>query len=87
MREERIELIKTTQPFIEGENTDLQLLYVTLQRMAVTMWEEKYECFKTGCKISYELFPHLHQNMSAADMISELMSCFLRSGVTSDISS
>jgi len=36
MREERIELIRTTQPFIEGEKTDLRQLRITLQRIAVS---------------------------------------------------
>lgn len=40
---ERIELIKTTQPFIEGENIDLQQLYVDVGEKCV---------FKTGMQNS-----------------------------------
>lgn len=38
---ERIELIKTTQPFIEGENTDLQQLYVDVGEKCVLKLDAK----------------------------------------------
>lgn len=46
------------------------------------------ECFKTGCKITdmdyFHIWFSLNQNMSTADLISQLMT-FLRSGVKPDI--
>lgn len=52
--EERSETIKTTHPFIEGENSDLQQLYVMLRRMTVA---SRDDVSKQDAKYRRDYFP------------------------------